>query len=55
MKIQHVKEARQIFNQLCKTNYNKFEERQQIVASNGNFYFTSNIKGDFFIGIDRDN
>ena len=48
-KFKYAKEAKQIFSQLCKTNYNKYEERQQIDSTNGNFYFSSTQSGDFFI------
>jgi len=46
---QYTKEGKQIFHQLCKTNYSRFEERQNIISGNNNFYFTSTQIGGFFI------
>ena len=35
--------------QLCKTQYNKFEERQKIDSNNGHFYFTTSLNGIFYL------
>ena len=42
-------EAKQIFDQLCKTDYNKFEERQKIDSTNGHFFFTTSLNGVFYL------
>lgn len=34
---------------MCKTEYNKFEERQKIDSRNGHFFFTTSLNGIFYL------
>lgn len=34
---------------MCKTDYNKFEERQKIDSRNGHFFFTTSLNGIFYL------
>lgn len=46
---QYATEGKQIFQQLCSSGYDKFEERQKIDNNNGHFFFTTTLNGIFYL------